>query len=128
MGQPSNIDTQGSRSDPSRVWVGLATTNAPNRSGRGGRTATSNFYEISDNLPADDADRNAGQKITSPLLVLWGIHDDLADLYDNDVLGIWEPWAAELTGHGLDSAHHIAEEAPQELTHALLTFFRHTVR
>jgi haloacetate dehalogenase len=77
---------------------------------------------------ADDADRNAGRKITSPLLVLWGIRDDLADLYDNDVLGVWEPWATELSGHGLDSAHHIAEEAPQELTHALLTFFRHTVR
>jgi hypothetical protein len=26
------------------------TPNAPNRSGRGGRTATSKFYEISDNL------------------------------------------------------------------------------
>jgi haloacetate dehalogenase len=77
---------------------------------------------------ADDADRTAGRRITSPLLVLWGIRDDLADLYDNDVLGVWEPWATVLSGHGLDSAHHIAEEAPQELTHALLTFFRHTVR
>lgn len=77
---------------------------------------------------ADDADRHAGRQITSPLLVLWGIRDDLADLYDNDVLGVWEPWATELSGHGLESAHHIAEEAPQELTHALLTFFRHTVR
>jgi haloacetate dehalogenase len=77
---------------------------------------------------ADDGDRNAGRKITSPLLVLWGIRDDLADLYDNDVLDVWEPWATDLSGHGLDSAHHIAEEAPQELTHALLTFFRRTVR
>jgi haloacetate dehalogenase len=77
---------------------------------------------------ADDADRDAGRKITSPLLVLWGIRDDLADLYDNDVLGVWEPWATELSGHGLDSAHHIAEDAPQELAHALLTFFGHTVR
>jgi haloacetate dehalogenase len=62
---------------------------------------------------ADDADRNAGRQITSPLLVLWGIRDDLADLYDNDVLGVWRPWATELSGHGLDSAHHIAEEAPR---------------
>jgi len=77
---------------------------------------------------ADDADRNAGRQITSPLLVLWGIRDDLAELYDNDVLGVWRPWATELSGHGLHSAHHIAEEAPQELTHALLTFFGHTVR
>jgi haloacetate dehalogenase len=77
---------------------------------------------------ADDADRNAGRKITSPLLVLWGTRDDLADLYDNDVLGVWQPWATELSGHALDSAHHIAEEAPQELTHALLTFFGNIVR
>ena len=77
---------------------------------------------------ADDSDRNAGRKITSPLLVLWGTRDDLADLYDNDVLDVWRPWATDLSGHGLDSAHHIAEEASQELTHALLTFFGHTVR
>jgi haloacetate dehalogenase len=77
---------------------------------------------------ADDADRNAGRQITSPLLVLWGIRDDLAELYDNDVLGVWRPWASELSGHGLDSSHHIAEEAPQALTHALLTFFGHTIR
>jgi haloacetate dehalogenase len=44
------------------------------------------------------------------------------------VLGVWRPWATELSGHGLDSAHHIAEEAPQELTHALLTSFGHTAR
>ena len=60
--------------------------------------------------------------------MLWGIRDDLADLYDNDVLGVWGPWATELSGYGLDSAHHIAEEAPQELIRALLTFFGHTVR
>jgi haloacetate dehalogenase len=77
---------------------------------------------------ADDADRNAGRRIESPLLVLWGTRDDLADLYDNDVLGVWEPWASDLSGYGLDSAHHIAEEAPRELAHALLTFFRQAVR
>jgi pimeloyl-ACP methyl ester carboxylesterase len=53
---------------------------------------------------------------------------DLAELYDNDVLSVWGPWATELSGYGLDSAHHIAEEAPQELVRALLTFFGHTVR
>ena len=77
---------------------------------------------------ADDADRNAGRQITSPLLVSWGIRDDLADLYDNDVLGVWGPRATELSGHGLDSVHHIAEETPQELTQALLMFFDHNVR
>jgi haloacetate dehalogenase len=36
---------------------------------------------------ADDADRAAGRRIVSPLLVLWGSDDDLAELYDDDVLG-----------------------------------------
>lgn len=36
---------------------------------------------------ADDDDRSAGRQIVSPLLVLWGSKDDLAELYDGDVLG-----------------------------------------
>lgn len=71
---------------------------------------------------ADDADRALGRRITSPLLVLWGARDDLADLYDHDVLGVWRPWAVDLSGHALDSAHHMAEEVPEELTAALSAF------
>ncbi|WP_169981901.1 alpha/beta fold hydrolase [Microbispora sp. H10836] len=71
---------------------------------------------------ADDADRAAGRRITSPLLVLWGARDDLAELYDHDVLGVWRPWAADLSGHALDTGHHMMEEAPEALTEALLAF------
>lgn len=71
---------------------------------------------------ADDADRLAGRRITCPLLVLWGARDDLAGLYDDDVLGVWRPWATELSGHAIHSAHHMTEEAPEELTEALLAF------
>ncbi|HEY1640059.1 MAG TPA: alpha/beta hydrolase [Streptosporangiaceae bacterium] len=72
---------------------------------------------------ADDADRAAGRQITAPLLVLWGNEDDLAGLYDDDVLGVWRPWAAELSGFALPGGHHLAEESPAELTRALLAFF-----
>jgi haloacetate dehalogenase len=72
---------------------------------------------------ADDADRREGRQITSPLLVLWGSRDDLAELYDDDVLGVWRPWAAaELSGFALPGGHHLAEEAPGELSQALLDF------
>lgn len=71
---------------------------------------------------ADDADRTAGRRIASPLLVLWGAHDDLADLYDHDVLGVWRPWATDLSGYALDSGHHLAEEATEQLSAALLRF------
>ncbi|MGI5160275.1 alpha/beta fold hydrolase [Microbispora sp. CA-102843] len=71
---------------------------------------------------ADDADRAAGRRITSPLLVLWGAKDDVAELYDHDVLGVWRPWATDLSGHALDTGHHMMEEAPDLLTEALLDF------
>jgi haloacetate dehalogenase len=73
---------------------------------------------------ADDADRAAGRQITSPLLVLWGARDDLAELYDDDVLGVWAPWAPNLSGGSLDTGHHLMEEAPAELAAALVEFFR----
>jgi haloacetate dehalogenase len=73
---------------------------------------------------ADDADRATGHQISAPLLVLWGSRDDLADLYDNDVLGVWRPWAPDLSGFALPSGHHMSEETPGELTRALLDFFR----
>jgi haloacetate dehalogenase len=73
---------------------------------------------------ADDQDRAKGRTISSPLLVLWGAGDDLAELYDDDVLGVWRPWARELSGGVINSAHHMAEEAPEELTHALLRFLQ----
>ena len=75
---------------------------------------------------ADDADRAAGRRITSPLLVLWGSRDDLAELYDHDVLGVWRPWSTKVSGHALDSGHHMTEETPRELADALLEFFRGT--
>jgi haloacetate dehalogenase len=73
---------------------------------------------------ADDADRSEGRRIGSPTLVLWGARDDLAELYDHDVLGVWGPWATRLSGHAVDSAHHMAEESPEELTEALVAFLR----
>lgn len=72
---------------------------------------------------ADDADRAAGRRIACPLLVLWGARDDLADLYDDDVLGVWRPWADQMSGWSLDCGHHLAEDRPAELTDALTGFF-----
>jgi haloacetate dehalogenase len=71
---------------------------------------------------ADDADRTAGRRIMAPLRVLWGDRDDLAGLYDDDVLGVWRPWAADLSGFALPGGHHLSEDAPGELTRALLDF------
>lgn len=72
---------------------------------------------------ADDADRAAGRRILAPLLVLWGAKDDLAGLYDDDVIGIWRSWAETVTGRAIDSGHHLAEESPRELADALVRHF-----
>jgi haloacetate dehalogenase len=73
---------------------------------------------------ADGVDRAAGRRITCPTLVLWSTRDDLKDLY-GDVLSVWRPWAPTLTGGAIDSGHHVAEEAPDELAMRLLTFLHH---
>jgi haloacetate dehalogenase len=70
---------------------------------------------------ADEEDREAGRQITCPMLMLWSTKDDLEDLY-GDPLAIWRPWCPHVTGHGIDSTHHIAEQAPDQLLDSLRTF------
>lgn len=72
----------------------------------------------------EEADRAAGRRVTCPLLVLWSSRDDMGDLY-GDPRDVWKDWATNLRGGGpIDSGHHMAEEAPDELAAALLDFLR----
>lgn len=70
---------------------------------------------------ADDADRAAGRRIGCPTLVAWSAGDDLPALY-GDVLGIWRAWADDLTSAVIDSGHHMAEQAPEQLAGVLARF------
>lgn len=72
---------------------------------------------------ADDADRAAGRRIACPTLVLWSTRDDMEQLY-GDVLAVWRLWTTQLAGGPVDSGHHIAEEAPQQLARELTAFLR----
>lgn len=71
----------------------------------------------------DDADRAAGRRITCPVQVLWSTRDDMAELY-GDVLAVWEPWTTDLRGGPVESGHHVAEEAPEDLAAAIVEFLR----
>jgi haloacetate dehalogenase len=72
----------------------------------------------------EEADRAAGRRVTCPLLVLWSSRDDLEDLH-GDPLAVWREWSTDLRGGGrIDSGHHMAEEAPDELADAILAFLR----
>ncbi|WP_350348479.1 alpha/beta hydrolase [Agromyces sp. G08B096] len=67
------------------------------------------------------ADRAAGRRIEAPLLLLWSLRDDLEELV-GDPREIWRAWADHVEGHGIDSGHHQAEEAPADVASALLSF------
>jgi haloacetate dehalogenase len=51
-----------------------------------------------------------------------GSRDDLEDLY-GDILAVWAPWATDVEGGVIDSGHHVAEEAPEQLVTRLTAFF-----
>ncbi len=57
------------------------------------------------------------------MLVLWSTRDDMERLY-GDPLTVWRAWADDVRGHGIESGHHMAEEAPEDLARALAGFLR----
>jgi haloacetate dehalogenase len=70
----------------------------------------------------DDADRAAGHRVRCPTLVLWSVRDDVEELY-GDPRKVWADWTADLRGgRSIDSGHHMAEEAPDDLAAALVDF------
>ena len=69
----------------------------------------------------DEADRSAGRRIASPVLMVWSQDDDLEDLH-GDPLAIWRGWADDVTGHPIASGHHMAEQAHQAVATAIAGF------
>jgi haloacetate dehalogenase len=82
-------------------------------------------YRAGLTVDADDerVARAAGTRIRQPLLVLWSLRDDLEDLH-GDPRQIWRAWADDISGHGIDSGHHVAEDAPGALVDALIPFLQ----
>jgi haloacetate dehalogenase len=73
---------------------------------------------------ADEADRAAGRRVACPTLVLWSSRDDLEELH-GDPLAVWAAWTDDLRGgRPIDSGHHMAEDAPEQLAAELRRFLR----
>jgi haloacetate dehalogenase len=70
----------------------------------------------------DAADKAAGKKITCPMLVVWGRHDDLPELYDGDPVAPWQTWAADVRGCEIDAGHSVQEDNPEALLDVLASF------
>ena len=62
----------------------------------------------------DEADRAAGRTVAGRTLIGFSAHDDMEELY-GDPLDIWCDWADDVRGVRIDSGHHMAEEAPEQL-------------
>jgi haloacetate dehalogenase len=66
----------------------------------------------------DAEDREAGRKITCPVLVHWGSEEGAL----SDSLEVWGSWADSVEGGPLPSGHFIPEEAPDQLLASLRQF------
>ena len=66
----------------------------------------------------DRADRQAGVRITVPLLVIRG-----ADYQPEPLASVWDRWANDVTEEALDCGHFIAEERPEASADLMLRFF-----
>lgn len=70
----------------------------------------------------DEADRAAGRRVRCPALVVWSSRDDMEELY-GDPVEVWRDWLDDIRGGvRIESGHHMAEEAPDELAAALTVF------
>jgi haloacetate dehalogenase len=70
---------------------------------------------------ADEADRAAGRRVECPTLMLWSTLDDMEEVY-GDPVAVWKPWCRQVTGRGIESTHHIAENAAADLVDCLTDF------
>ncbi len=65
------------------------------------------------------------RRIECPLLALWSARGALPRFY-GDVLDVWRPWAAAVTGRGFDSSHFLVEDQPVQAAQDLIAFFAST--
>jgi haloacetate dehalogenase len=70
---------------------------------------------------ADRTDREAGRRISAPLLAMWGAGPTRAR--GSDWLAVWQAWAADVTTAPLACGHFLMEELPHETADALRSFF-----
>jgi len=71
-------------------------------------------------LEHDRLDRDAGNRLALPLMVLWGEQGVVGRCFDP--LAEWQRVAADVQGGALPCGHYIAEEAPDALLERVLPF------
>jgi haloacetate dehalogenase len=74
----------------------------------------------------DKADKAAGRRIACPVLALWGNQGSMPLWYD--VTSVWREWAEDVQGQGIECAHYLAEEAPDDTLAALEPFLARSIQ
>jgi haloacetate dehalogenase len=139
LARPFPVPERAISADPEAWYTAAGSYPDAHRSDTAGQEAWSDFQRAINHPPTvhamcedyragltvdrgnDDADREAGRRLRCPVLVLWGAHGGLDELYD-DVLDVWEPWAPDRRGGRIDAGHHLMEDAPHELVRELRRF------
>ncbi|AFZ66435.1 alpha/beta fold hydrolase [Deinococcus peraridilitoris] len=73
-------------------------------------------------LVHDRESRERGERIQCPLLVLWGEHGVIEELFTP--LDDWRAVATDVRGHALPCGHYLPEEQPELVLQAFREFFR----
>ena len=84
--------------------------------------ATCEDYRASASIDLQHDEADMQQKVSCPLLVLWGEKGFVGRKYD--VLATWRERAEHVQGHAIPSGHFLPEEAPEETFEALQAFLR----
>jgi haloacetate dehalogenase len=80
-------------------------------------------YRAAASIDLKHDQQDIGQKIKSPLLVLWGAEGFIERNYN--VLDVWREHASDVQGKSLQCGHFLAEEAPLGVCEELMRFFDH---
>jgi haloacetate dehalogenase len=82
--------------------------------------ATCEDYRAGASIDLDHDAADLAEKVTCPLLVLWGERGPMHRYYD--VLGTWKERGTDVSGRPIASGHFLAEEKPDDVARELLKF------
>jgi len=77
---------------------------------------------LDEDLAMDEADFEAGRKLSCPVLVLWP-ETDHADNRPAPI-EVWRRWATNVTGSSTRGGHLQPEDAPEQVLASLVPFLR----
>jgi haloacetate dehalogenase len=88
--------------------------------------ATCEDYRAAATIDLEHDAQEHGGVMKMPVQALWGQEGLVGKLYD--VVDVWQNYAENVVGEAMPRGHFLPEEAPEQTTDALISFFRRAVR